>query len=97
MQAVFHLIEIYLLGTILYRQSKAKTESIKNMATINERLAGIETKLSEASAEILALIETLKSEQLTPEGRAALDTIEARATALADIVPNPTPEPPPTE
>lgn len=95
MNAVFHLAELYLLGTILYRLSKLKQQQKDNMANINERLAGIETKLSEASTEILALIETLRSESLTPEGKAALDAIEAKATALADIVPTPAPPPEP--
>lgn len=92
MSVVFHLIELYLLGTILYRQSKAKQKGITDMANINERLTAIETRMTEASKEILELIETLKSEQLTPEGRAALDAIEVKATALADIVPNPPPQ-----
>lgn len=58
------------------------------MANINERLAGIETKLGEASTEILALIETLRNEQMSAAGLAALDAIEAKANALAEIVPN---------
>lgn len=58
------------------------------MANINERLAGIETKLGEASTEILALIETLRNEQMSAAGLAALDKIEANANALAEIVPN---------
>lgn len=66
----------------------------KIMANINETLAGINTRLTEASTEILALIKQLGDERLTPEGRAALEAIEAKATALADIVANV--EPPPT-
>lgn len=65
------------------------------MANINETLAGINARLTEASTEILALIEELRNEQLTPAGREALAQIEAKANALADIVPNPTPVPPP--
>lgn len=63
------------------------------MADINARLAGIETRLAEASTEILALIETLRGEQLSDAGRTALDAIEAKANALADIVPDAPPTP----
>lgn len=75
-------------------QTNNKLRGIENiMANINERLKGIETKLTEASDEILKLIETLKNEQLSDEGRKALDAIEAKAIAFADIVKE---EPPPT-
>lgn len=58
----------------------------KLMANINERLQSIDTRLGEASTEILALIEKLQGESLSPEGRIALDSLESKANALADIV-----------
>lgn len=63
------------------------------MADINERLTAIQTRLTEASEEILALIKKLQDEQLTDEGRKALDAIEAKANALADIVKEEPPTP----
>lgn len=55
--------------------------------TLEERFNAVSAKLDEASAEILAEIETLKSQPLTPEQEAALANIEAKANALADIAP----------
>lgn len=66
----------------------------KIMANINDELAEVNTHLTEASAEILALIADLEKERLTPAGRTALNEIKAKATALKDIV-LPTPAPPP--
>lgn len=63
------------------------------MATINDRFTAINTKLTEASTEILAELEKLRGETLSDEARASLDAIEAKANAMADIVPN-TPTPP---
>lgn len=63
------------------------------MADINARLQGIEKRINEASEEILALIKKLQDEQLTDEGRKALDAIEAKANALADIVTEDAPPP----
>lgn len=93
MNAVFHLLELYLLGTILYRQSKAKQQRKANMATIEERFAAISAKMDEASQEILALIQKLRDEDVTPAAEAILVQIEAKANALADIVPNIEPTP----
>lgn len=59
------------------------------MATIEERFSGISAKLDEASTEILALIESLRGQGVTPEAEAILQQIEAKANALADVVPNP--------
>ena len=60
----------------------------KIMATLEERFNAISGKLDEASGEILAEIENLKKGgTLTPEQEAALEAIEAKANALADIAP----------
>lgn len=87
------LVEVtVMLG--MNNQTNNKLEEIENiMADINERLKGINTRLVEASEEILALIKKLQDEQLSDEGRKALDGIEAIGNALADIVKE---EPPPT-
>lgn len=86
------------LGLLIRAKNKTNTltgRTNKIMADINERLKGIEKRLVEASDEILKLIETLKNEQLSDEGRKALDAIEAKANALADIVTDEAPPPTP--
>ncbi len=60
-----------------------------NMATIEERFAAIGGRLDEASAEIIALIQSLRDTGVTPAAEAILETIETKAAALADIVPGP--------
>lgn len=77
----------------LHQTNKELKGLITVMANINEIFKGINDRLSEASTEILALIEQLGSEQLTPEGRESLRQIEEKANALADIVPNTPPAP----
>jgi hypothetical protein len=59
----------------------------KIMATLEERFNAISSKLDEASAEILAQIEILKGESLSTEGEAALEVLEGKANALAEIAP----------
>lgn len=86
------VIEFYLLIRSNNQTNEILEGVNKIMADINVRLQSIEKRLVEASAEILALIEKLKNEQLTDEGRKALDGIEAIGNALADIVKE---EPPP--
>lgn len=61
----------------------------KLMASVDERLDGVETSLNEASAELITLIETLRGEVVSEQGLATLSRIETVARALADIVPNP--------
>lgn len=58
------------------------------MATITERLKAVETAIDDASAEIVAEIAKLKDENLSPEGEATLARLEAKVTALKDIVPD---------
>lgn len=63
-----------------------------NMATIEERFTTVETKLNEASTEIVTEIQRLRDElaaaQLTPAAEAILERLETKAGELADIVPN---------
>lgn len=61
----------------------------QNMSTILERFEGVNARLDEAASEILALIQELRDQGVTPEAEAVLVQIEAKAQALADIVPNP--------
>lgn len=53
----------------------------------------LETSLDEASTEILAELEKLRTTDpdLSPEGTALVERAKAKAKALADIIPN---EPP---
>lgn len=69
-----------------------KTNNIRITMTLTERLNKINSNLTEASEEITAKIEILKQQDLDEEGMAALEAIEQKAQALADIVPN-VPEP----
>lgn len=66
------------------------------MARIDEQLDAIDTKLGEAATEIPALIQELRDAlgEASPEIQAKLDTLSAKASALADIVPNATEETP---
>lgn len=79
------------IADALHKQNNILKE---NMANINETLVNMNNRLIEAKAELLALIEKLRSEELTDEGRAALASAEAIANALADVVPNQEPPPP---
>ncbi len=56
------------------------------MADLQERLDTVNSKLDEASREILAELAKLRAGgTLTPAQETALGNIEAKATALADI------------
>src|SRR5262245_40380012 len=78
---------------------KDLVEMEKRLMAKQSELAGllksVGDKLDEASTEILAEIEKLKQTDpdISAEGMAQLERITAKATALADIVPN-NPEPP---
>ena len=64
-------------------------EKLNTMSdSVDSRLAALEGKLSEASAEILAELATLRTQAVvTTEGLATLDRLEAKANALADVSP----------
>lgn len=66
------------------------------MARIDTQLDAIDTKLGEAATEIPALIQELRDAlgEASPEVQAKLDLLTAKATSLADIVPNATQETP---
>lgn len=68
-----------------------KTTQEKNMATVIERLSGIETSLDEASTELLAELTKLREQLgnvITPEAEAVIARLETKAKALADVIPN---------
>lgn len=75
------------------------------MASLKDRFDKVSADLSEGTTELTALIQSLRDELanagtvLSPEAEASLAGIEAKAAALAAIVPNPepTPAPPPVE
>lgn len=94
---IFLLLCLMVEVTVMLGMNNQTNNELRGISTImgdiNERLKGIETRINEASEEILALIKKLQDEQLTDEGRKALDAIEKKANALADIVGE---EPPPT-
>lgn len=91
---VFHLLELVFLGIIVIRQTTHNQKANIIMADIQTRLQGINDRLSEASEEIVKLIGELRALVMPPEAEALLAQIEAKATALADIVPNTVPPAP---
>lgn len=61
------------------------------MATLIERLAGIETALDEASTELTGELAKLREQLgnvITPEAEAIIARLEAKSRALADVIPN---------
>lgn len=94
MTYVFHLLELVFLGIIVIRQTTHNQKANIIMADIQTRLQGINDRLSEASEEIVKLIGELRALVMPPEAEALLAQIEAKATALADIVPNTVPPAP---
>jgi len=62
------------------------------MATLEERLAAIETALDEAGTELTAelakLREQIASGTVTPAALETIGRLETKAKALADIMPN---------
>lgn len=72
------------------------------MATLKERFDAVDASLTEASTELTSELQTLRNElasasvTLSPEAEASLSSVEAKAKALADIVPNAPPATPPT-
>lgn len=61
------------------------------MATLIERLAGIESALDEASTEITTELANLRAQLgnvITPEAEAIIGRLEGKAKALADVIPN---------
>lgn len=89
------IFEISGLANKQHKQILAKLDQLeRHMSAIDDRMAAISARVDEAATEIVDLINSLRDETLSEEGRAKLDNIEAKVNALADIVPNP--EPPPT-
>lgn len=74
---------------------KRHEQIIKIMATIQERLTTIETSIDEAGTELTAELTKLREQiangTVTPEALETIGRLEAKAKALADIIPN---EPP---
>lgn len=68
------------------------------LSELAAQLTGIDDKLTEASTEIVAEIQKLKDAlgdaEIPAEATAALEAISGKASALADIVPNPPPQEP---
>lgn len=55
--------------------------------TVTERLQAVEKKLDESSREFLAELAKLHEEKLSGDGEATLTRLEAKATAMSEIVP----------
>lgn len=76
------------MGWVVWRQQQTQNEI---MATLTERLTGIETALDEASTEINTELTKLREQLgnvITPEAEAIIARLEAKGKALADIIPN---------
>jgi predicted nucleic acid-binding Zn-ribbon protein len=85
------------LGRIEELLKQIKEELFKIMPSLQERFDAVNSKLQEAADEILAEITKLREGgTLTPEQEQALQNIETKANALAEISPPvETPPPPP--
>lgn len=81
----YHLIS-FVFGGLSRKQYK---ELIDKMSQLDDRLVAMNTRLDEATTEILDLLGRLREESLTDTGRAALEQAETKVAGLADIVPNP--------
>lgn len=103
MSTVFHLLELILLTAILYQIIEQNNKGEENMASLKDRFDAIEAKLDEASSELTLELQNLRDAlanagtTLSPEAETSLANIEAKAEALADVVPNPAPPAPPVE
>lgn len=68
-------------------------EIIMKLSEILDKAKDIDSKLTEASGEIVALIKKLQDQlsdvDVPDEAAATLESIATKAAALADIVPNP--------
>lgn len=72
----------------LLRQIKYELRGVnKTMGELDNRVAAVESKLNEASAEILRELEILRNETLSEEGRASFARVEAIATAMTNVSP----------
>jgi len=71
--------------------NKRHEEIIMKLSTLAASLNAVDSKLTEASTEIVSEIQKLRDAlgdaDIPPEAEAALAAIAAKATALADIVP----------
>lgn len=74
------------------KQQKRHNEIIMKLSELAASLTNVDAKLTEASTEILAEIQRLKDAlgdvDIPAEAETALAAITAKATALADIIPN---------
>ena len=88
------LFEIGGLATEQYKTITKKLDQlITQMSQLDDRVIAMNTRLDEASSEILALLGQLRDETLTQAGQDALSQAETKVAALADIVPGPTQKP----
>ena len=91
------VVSIHMTGLAGYQYQQIQNQLrkvIKLMSQLDDRMIAVQGRIDEAATEIVDLINKLRDENLTETGRAALDDIEAKANALADIVPNEPPQNP---
>lgn len=74
------------------KQDKQHKEILMKLSELAASLANVDAKLTEASTELLAEIQRLKDAlgdaEIPAEAETALAAITAKATALADVIPN---------
>jgi hypothetical protein len=77
----------------LTQTKKRHEEIIMKLSQLATALQSVDGKLTEASTEIIALIQTLRDQlgdvEIPADAEATLTAITTKATALADVVPNP--------
>lgn len=82
-----------IIGVINDRFDRLEEIMATNQSELNAKLTGINTALTEAGGEIVSELDKLRQQladagNLTPENEELLNSIGAKAQALADIVPN---------
>lgn len=90
------------LADVMAKLTQLQEQIAMNQAELETALANVGTRLTEASTEIVARLQDLQDAiteagNTTPAVDAALANVQTLAAALADIVPNDPPAPPPEE
>ena len=90
------------LADVMAKLNQLQEQIAMNQAELETALANVGTRLTEASTEIVARLQDLQDAiteagNTTPAVDAALANVQTLAAALADIVPNDPPAPPPEE
>lgn len=89
MNVVLHLIELYLLGIILYRQHKQNQQLKGYMSQLDEKIADLTVEVSENTTVIGSAVELINGFgdrlQAAIDAALAAGATETQLTALTDL------------